>query len=331
MTNEFRNSVMMALEENFSNEQLKIIDLAIAKALRGYRLEKEETLPACVGQERPFEVQEFLARKRMKGCSEGTIKQYTMLLDDFVSWAKRDMTQIRDIDVLVYLDYIQSVRKISNRTLEGKRLILSSFFTYMHDTGRISINPLKSVEPVKYKENVREPLSDIEMEKVRNACETTREKALLEVLYSTGARISEIMSLNREDIDPNSRATIITGKGNQERYVFFNAKAVLAVENYLKERKDDNEALFVSAISPHTRLGKTSLEKIIKDLGERAGINRPVFPHLLRHTFATDLLAHGAKIDQVSQMLGHKQIDTTKIYAKTSTEMMRMTHKMYVA
>lgn len=331
MTEEFRNSVMTTLEGNFTSEQLKMIDLAIAKALRGYKMEKEETLPACYGQDRPFVVQEFLARKRMKGCSDGTIKQYTMLLDDFSTWANKDLTLIKDIDILVYLDYVKSTREVSNRTLEGKRLILSSFYTFMHDTGKIAVNPLRSVEPVKYKETVREPLNDIELEKVRNACVTEREKALFEVLYSTGARISEIIGLNRSDIDQNSRVAVITGKGDQERYIFFNAKALLAVENYLKTRTDENEALFVGAISPYNRLGKTSLEKIVKDLGERAGINRPVFPHLLRHTFATDLLAHGAKIDQVSQMLGHKQIDTTKIYAKTSTDMMRMTHKMYVA
>ena len=103
------------------------------------------------------------------------------------------------------------------------------------------------------------------------------------------------------------------------------------VEEYLKTRKDEDPALFVGAVLPHKRLGKTSIEKIIKELGERAGISRPVYPHLLRHTFATDMLAHGAQIDQVSKMLGHKQIDTTRIYAKTNAEMMKLTHRMYVA
>ena len=331
MTSEIRSNVMATLEFNFTAEQLKMIGLAVAKALRGYKIEKEETLPACIGQDRPIEVQEFLARKRMKGCSEGTLRQYSTLLDDFAAWARKELSQIQDVDVLIYLDYIKSTRKISNRTLEGKRLILSTFYTFMHDTGRVPINPLKGIEPVKYKETVREPLNDIELEKVRNACKTPRERALFEVLYSTGARVSEIIGLNRSDIDAVSRMAVITGKGNQERHIFFNAKSILAVEEYLKTRKDEDPALFVGAVLPHKRLGKTSIEKIIKELGERAGISRPVYPHLLRHTFATDMLAHGAQIDQVSKMLGHKQIDTTRIYAKTNAEMMKLTHRMYVA
>ena len=131
MTEDLRNKVMTALEHNFTSEQLKIIDLALAKALRGFRLEKEETLPACAEYQRPIEVKEFIGRKKVKGCSRGTINQYSMLLDDFAAWAQKRLDQIKDIDILVYLDHIQSVRKVSNRTLEGKRLILSSFFSYM--------------------------------------------------------------------------------------------------------------------------------------------------------------------------------------------------------
>lgn len=328
---EIRNKVIAALENNFTAEQLKMIDVALSKVLIGYKIEVEETLPSVVGDLRPIEVQEFLARKKMKGCSDGTIKQYAMLLDDFSVWAQRKLSQIRDIDILVYLDYVKTTRKISSRTLEGKRLIISTFYTYMHESGKMSYNPSKGVDRIKYKERVREPLNDIELEKVRNACRTPREKALFEVLYSTGARVSEIASLNRSDVDQTSRSTIITGKGDQERHIFFNAKAILAVEEYLKTRTDQNEALFVADINPHRRLGKTSIEKIIRELGERSGVNRPVFPHLIRHTFATDMLSRGAKIDQVSKMLGHKRIDTTQIYAKTSAESMRMVHKMCVA
>lgn len=328
---EIRNKVIAALENNFTAEQLKMIDVALSKVLIGYKIEVEETLPSVVGDLRPIEVQEFLSRKKMKGCSDGTIKQYAMLLDDFSAWAQRKLSQIRDIDILVYLDYVKTTRKISSRTLEGKRLIISTFYTYMHESGKMSYNPSKGVDRIKYKERVREPLNDIELEKVRNACRTPREKALFEVLYSTGARVSEIASLNRSDVDQTSRSTIITGKGDQERHIFFNAKAILAVEEYLKTRTDQNEALFVADINPHRRLGKTSIEKIIRELGERSGVNRPVFPHLIRHTFATDMLSRGAKIDQVSKMLGHKRIDTTQIYAKTSTESMRMVHKMCVA
>lgn len=328
---EIRNKALILLKDNFTNEQLQMIDLAIAKAMVGYKVEKEETLPATVDSGIPLEVKEFLIRKELKGCSKGTYEQYEYILKDFSMRINKQIREVKDTDILAYLNYRINVCKVSARTANGNRLILSSFFSYMHDTGKISYNPMKTVDPIKYKEKVREPLSDIELEKVRNSCDSLREKALFEVLYSTGARVSEIVGLNYTDINFESRCAIITGKGDQERLIFFNAKAILAIENYMKSRKDSNEALFVSNVAPYKRLSKASIENTMHEIGIRSGINRPLFPHLLRHTFATDMLAHGAKIDEVSEMLGHKKLETTKIYAKTSKTLLKTTHRRFAA
>jgi integrase/recombinase XerD len=330
MSNEIRNQVIMELQGEFSAEQLKIIDLAVAKAMRGYKIEKEETLPAATVYEMPLDVREFLARKKMKGCSDGTLKQYRDLLVDFTLWLKKDLRTSVDLDILAYLDYRGKVGA-SKRTLDCKRLILSSFFTYMHETGKMAYNPSKTVDPVKYKAKVREPLNDMELEKVRSACRTLREKALFEVLYATGGRVSEIVGINYAEIDKQTRSVVITGKGDQERYVFLNAKAMLAIENYIKSREDESPALFVGARKPHNRLGKEAIQRELKAIGERSGIGRPVFPHLLRHTFATDMLEHGASLDEVSEMLGHKKLDTTKIYAKISTNALAISYKKHHA
>ncbi len=331
MVSEVRNAVIVSLENYFTAEQLQMIDLAVAKALQGYNLEKQETLPMARESVMSADIKEFLARKRLKGCSDGTITQYSMALERFCMWLRKDIRSVQDIDILAYLDYRMSRDNVSKRTLDNNRLILSSFFTFMHDTGKMSWNPSRTVDPIKYKAAIREPLNDIELEKVRNACVTPRERALFEVLYASGARVSEIASINYADIDPHARTTIITGKGDQERYIFLSAKAMVAIENYLATRKDNNPALFVSAIAPHDRLGKNSIESEIARIGERSGIGRPVFPHLLRHTFATDMLCHGVEINEVSKMLGHKKLETTQIYAKTSREMLENAHKKHVA
>ena len=331
MTNEIRNTVLITLRSNFTTEQLQMIDMAVAKALVGYKIEKEETLPAVVGSEIPVQIKEFLIRKELKGCSKGTYAQYEYILTDFAMRLQKNMCEVKDTDILAYLDYRINVCGVSPRTASGNRLILSSFFTYMHDTGKMQYNPMKTVDPIKYQAKVREPLNDIELERARNSCETLREKALFEVLYSTGARVSEVAELNYTDIDTISRTAIITGKGNQQRHIFFNAKALIAIENYLKTRTDDNPALFVGELSPRKRLSKGSIEAIIRKIGLRSGINRPLFPHLLRHTFATDMLTHGAKIDEVSEMLGHKKLETTKIYAKTSKMSLKEAHRKFAA
>ena len=171
----------------------------------------------------------------------------------------------------------------------------------------------------------------MELERVRNACRTPREKAMLEVLYSTGVRVSEIVRLNIADIDVKNRYAIVLGKGKKERYIYFNAKSLIAIDEYLKTRTDNSPALFVRSRSPFDRLGKGTIEADIKRIGERAGIGRNIFPHLLRHTFATDMLYRGAELDEVSELLGHAKLETTKIYAKTSNEKMKLTHRRYAA
>ncbi len=330
MVNEIRNKIMLDLQGEFTPQQLMIIDLAIAKAMRGYKIEKEETLPLVYQSPFQPEVKEFFVRKKMKGCSDGTLKRYQELLLDFCRWLNKDIKTVTDADVLAYLAFCGG-RGASNRTLDGKRRVLTSFFSYMHDTGKIPKNPMKSVDPIKYKAEVRKPLNDIELERVRNACQTPREKAIFEVLYSTGCRVSEIVGLNWTDIDQQNRSAVVTGKGNQERFVFFNAKSLLAIERYMDTRDDCNEALFVSERDPHDRLKKSAIEKIIRSIGERSGIGRRLFPHLLRHTFATDMLEHGAKIDEVSTLLGHKKLETTRIYAKTSVSAVAQAHRRFAA
>ena len=124
---------------------------------------------------------------------------------------------------------------------------------------------------------------------------------------------------------------MITGKGDQERLVFLNAKAMFAIEKYIESRNDDTPALFVSSRAPYGRLGKEAIEREIKAIGKRSGIGRSVFPHLMRHTFATDMLEHGASLNEVSDLLGHKKLDTTKIYAKTSVRSLEIAYKRHHA
>ncbi|MCD8208485.1 MAG: tyrosine-type recombinase/integrase [Bacteroidales bacterium] len=331
MTDEIRNNVISELSGDFTSEQLREIDLAVAKALQGYQITKSETLPTVYDDTYPVEVKEFFARKRVKGCSEKTLKLYEFTLNRFIQWAPKDLKEMTDLDILIYLDFLQTNTHASNRTLDNNRLILSSFYTFLYDTGRIPKNPVKAIDPIKCKSKVREPLTDMEMEKVRNACQTEKERALVETLYSTGARVSEIVSLNRDDIDMINRRAIITGKGNKERYIFFNAKSLYAIQRYLETRTDSNPALFVMSRAPHTRITASGVEFIIKNIGKRAELGRTLFPHIFRHTFATDMLANGAPIDEVSKLLGHEKIDTTEIYAKSSVEMLADAHKRCIA
>lgn len=326
MLNEIRNNIAINLQGEFTPQQLKTIDFAIAQAMRGYRVEKEETLPAVQEMALPPEIQEFFVRKSMKGCSNGTIQRYRELLCDFCIWLNKDIKATTDMDILVYLAVCKK-RGNSDRTLEGKRRTFSSFFTFLHDSGKMPINPVRTIEPIKFKSKVREPLNDMELEIVRNACQTPREKALFEVLYSTGCRVSEVVGMDYSKINQQNRSIIVTGKGNKERTVLFNAKSILAIKIYMASRDDDNPALFVSEREPHKRLQKEAIERVIHIIGERSGIGREVFPHLFRHTMATDMLNRGTPITEVQHLLGHEKPETTEIYLETSDELISQSHK----
>lgn len=326
MADEFRSNILIDLQGDFSAEQLKTIDLAIAHAMRGYKIEKEETLPSTTTQQFPMDIKEFLIRKEMKGCSSGTLEQYKNLLSDFYMFIKKDLREVKDYDILSYLKYRENLGA-SKCTIDGKRLIISSFYTFMHDTGKIASNPTKTIDRIKFTAKVREPLDDMELEMVRSACKTPRERALFEVLYASGGRVSEISKMNYSDINQMNWSMIILGKGNKERVIFLNAKAMLAIKKYMATRTDSNPALFVGTRKPFNRLGKEAIERELRKIGEHSEIGRRVFPHLLRHTYATNLLSHGAPIEEVSELLGHQKLSTTQIYTKINTRELEHTYR----
>lgn len=165
------------------------------------------------------------------------------------------------------------------------------------------------------------------MEKSAAAARDAREKAIIDILLSTGMRIGELHLMNRNDIEGDT--VIVYGKGKKERYVYLNAKAQVSIAEYLKERDDDNEALFVAKQKPHRRVKIRGFEIQLRELGRQVGV-KDVHPHRFRRTAATQALNRGMPIEQVQQMLGHESIETTLIYAQSAQENVKASHKKYV-
>ena len=235
-----------------------------------------------------------------------------------------------DNDVKAYLYNFQKTRNVSNRTLDSVRSILSSFFSWASAEGYLEKNIMISVKPIKYRRKQRGSLDDYELEKLRSACETIRDEALVEFLYSTGCRVSELVNVNKEDVNIKDGEVTLIGKGDKERKSYLTAHASLALQEYLKSRDDDNNALFVSKVKPHNRLKKGAIEKIIGELGVKARIEKKVYPHLIRHTTATMGLQHGMDVTEIQKMLGHANIETTMIYAEVNQNDVKTSHKKYI-
>lgn len=211
--------------------------------------------------------------------------------------------------------------------MDGKRLVINTFFEWCRDEGYINKNPCKQIHPIKYEAKPREPLTGIELELVRDACKTYREKAIIETLYSTGCRVTELVRLKKTDVDFQKGEVYLFGKGNKQRTSYINAKAEVALKKYLFTRMDDNPALFVSERKPHQGLKKTSIEKIVREIGQRSGIGRRVFPHLIRHTTGTDALMRGMTLPELQELFGHVKPETTMIYAKTCRDNIKHNHQ----
>lgn len=316
----FRSDVLLKLKSNFTTEQLMIINDALMSVLTSYTIEKNTTeLSTYVDFLYSKEVDSFLMNKEFTGKSKNTIDAYRGLLNQFVLYIKKDIKLTTDDDIMMFLQTYQKQTGISNHTKENRRLILSSFFGWMHKRGRIPVNPIASVDPIKYTQKERIPLSDFEIEQIRYSCKSPFENALFETLLSSGCRISEVVNMNISDINFSTGEVRVLGKGNKERIVELSTRAIFRINIYLNNRNDDNDALFVSKTGKHKRLGKNTLEKVIKKLGENAKLKRDIHPHLLRHTFACCKFAETKDIYTVSQLMGHSKCETTMIYLHGTT------------
>ena len=273
-------------------------------------------------------LQEFLDVKALEGCSKATIENYKFNLNKFLLGVGKDPTEIATQDIRKYLADYKRERGVSNTTLDNMRRVFQSFFAWMHREGYIIKDPCASVNKIRADKKIKNPYSDEEMELMREAAKNLREKAIIEVLYSTGMRIGELEKLNKDDIDFVNGKAIVFGKGAKEREVYFNVKAQLALKKYLENRNDTNEALFVGLQSPYNRLKVSTYEKILRELGGRCGVH--CHPHRFRRTCATILLNKGMPIQEVSKVLGHAKLETTLIYCEISQQSVAANHKKYM-
>jgi site-specific recombinase XerD len=325
--NEFVNGFVARIGD-MSEEELSRIKQELSIFMSGWDVKKRST-ELAVYEECPVAFKAYLVTKKIEGRSPKTLDLYKLVLEDMIRTIRKELATITTNDLRLYLYNLKDQRNISDRTLDHRRLILSGFFTWCYDEKYIPSNPTVSLSPIKYEVTPRKSMTDTQMERMRDACKTAREKAILEVLYSTGCRCSELTNLKRSDIDLATREVKLYGKGRKHRKSYINARAEIALKNYLAERTDVEEWLFVSERKPHHQLTKSGIEKIIHILGDRAGI-KDAYPHRIRHTFATDALNRGMPVTDLQVLMGHESIDTTTIYAKASQLSISTNHHKYV-
>ena len=327
---QFENEFIARLDGKITDADLEIVMRVMQQFTGEFEINRKPTDLIPYGETLPPCFKAYMVAKKIEGRTKDTLENYRLHLTDFLVNINRPLNDVTANDIRVYLFKYQKLHNVSDRYLDGKRLVINAFLQWCTDEGYIQKNVCHQVKPIKYETRPREPLNDIDLELVRQACKDEREQAIIETFYSTGCRVSELHNLNRDDVNFITREVALFGKGKKHRVSYVNAKAIVNLKKYLSTRTDKNPALFVTAKRPYDRISVAGLQWIIKRVGERSGIGRTLHPHLLRHTMATDALSHGMDITDIQQLLGHEKIETTLIYSKVSRERVYQSHKKYI-
>lgn len=276
-------------------------------------------------------VSQFLAAKRIDGLSERTIRNYRYTLGLFTEQVHKQAARVTADDIRTYLAYLLERRKLSESSLGTHINTLRSFFTWLLDEEITKRNPMSKIKSPKIdRKRSRRPLTEEELERLRDACQDYRERAVLEFYYSSGCRLSEAVGVPLSAVDLEGRSLVVIGKGDKQRTVYFSVRARLMLEEYTRRRKGGT-ALFCSSKAPYRPLCQRSIEKIVERIGQRAGLAERIHPHLLRHTMATLAYNRGMPLAMIQELLGHEDPGTTQIYASMSQDTVRREYERFVA
>lgn len=272
----------------------------------------------------------FIDAKQIEGCSERTLQYYRVTIEHMLGSIETPIRKITTDEIRGYLVDYQKVNNCSKVTVDNVRRNMSSFFSWLEEEDYILKSPMRRIHKIKTKQPVKETITDEMIEKLRDNCTCVRDLAMIDLLYSTGIRVGELVGLNISDIDFEERECIVFGKGDKERRVYFDAKAKLHLQEYIEGRNDDNPALFVTLDAPHARLKISGVEIRVRELGRKLNIDK-IHPHKFRRTMATRAIDKGMPIEQVQKILGHSQIDTTMQYAIVNQNNVKVSHRRYIA
>lgn len=315
--------ILNEMAEYLSVAQMKKLQEVLLKNLSQAEAEKEEVTNSAY-------LQMFLDAKKIEGCSERTLQYYQSTVERLLQSISTPVRKITTEEIRSYLSDYQNINDCSKVTVDNIRRNISSFFSWLEEEDYILKSPMRRIHKIKTKQQVKEIISDEAIEQLRDHCGCARDLAIIDLLYSTGIRVGELVNLDIADVNFEARECVVFGKGDKERRVYFDAKAKLHLQDYLAKRSDSNPALFVTLDAPHERLKISGVEIRLRKLGRSLNLTK-IHPHKFRRTMATRAIDKGMPIEQVQKILGHSQIDTTMQYAMVNQINVKTSHQKFIA
>ena len=317
------NDILHDMSEVLSAKELYALQIVLQKKLN---TQTNQTYPYTNIEYMDM----FISAKRIEGCSERTLAYYKTTIEHMLSIIVTPLRQIQTDDLRAYLAEYQLRNNCSKTTVDNIRRNLSSFFSWLEAEDYIIKSPIRRIHKIRTGSKVKETLSEECIEKLRDSCLQIRDLAMIDLLYSTGIRVGELVNLNINDVNFEERECIVYGKGNKQRKVYFDAKTKVHLKRYLEQRIDYSEALFVTLDSPFERLKISGVEIRLRKLGRLASLDQKVHPHKFRRSMATRAIDKGMPIEQVQKLLGHQQIDTTMHYAMVNQSNVKIAHRKFI-
>ena len=317
-------------------EKARTLSAKIALLLKGYVITEGTTeLAVRESDEDVIMIRKFLMSKKVKGCTDRTIEHYTKELQRALPRLSKPLKDITVDDIRWFIADKEFNGNCSRVTCGNTLRVLSSLFQFLSNEGYIQGNPVMKFGAYKVPKQKKEAFTEYEIESMRETIKKPKNKAIFEILLSTGCRVSELCQIKQSEISGNE--ILVHGKGQKDRTVRMNAKAMKALENYMNSKCQESRAsvwLFPKkeyshkCLCPSEHMDKGTVETTIREVGR--ALNIEAYPHKFRRTCATFALRRGMELMYVSKMLGHDNVQTTQIYLDLDEETMKEQHRKYV-
>lgn len=335
------DNIMLQMSVYIEKATLDILQRVLEEQFVFLNVEEITTLPATVDKsvEEQNRYLTDLFRLKKRNLTEKTVEQYMRAVNSLIAVLDKPLTKIDEVDIDYYLRWYQQRNMNINgqrnqaSTCNNERRYLSAFFTWMRKEKFVAGNPVEAIEPFK---EARKPIDYFrpeQLERLREGCDTARDRAVIEVLRSTGARVGELTQIDVHDVDWQTGDILIRGeKGGRYRTLYLDEVARYHLHKYISERKDDREALFVTLRSPYNRLHNSGIRSILKKIAEQEHMQCRVYPHKLRKTLGMNLKNSGVDLGSIQEILGHSSpAVTSRYYAESTPDTLRSVRRRAVA
>lgn len=325
----FIDSVVRGMDSELEVDQLRKLKIVLTLNLNKYQIEESKNKVIIYDETSDIAAyKQYFVSKKLQGLSLGTLNLYKATIDRFMRTVRRPFSDISTNEIRMFIANRDMIDHISSATLSRERGCICRFFTWLYKEEYLSKDPGLRVEEIKVEKRIKKAFTPIEIELMRNAATSLKEKVVIELLLSTGCRVSELVSFTLENYDRDRGTIPVIGKGNKERIAFVNAKAKVAIDNYLN-KSGHSAGPIIQGRKQETPMNVSSIQKMISVIAERANV-RHAHPHKFRRTAATLALKHGMDINDVRIFLGHSSMNTTLQYLDLTGVNFKEIHDKYL-